>query len=140
MEAAKTPFPVNLLERWLKLFGSFKIAAILILVFIYRSAGTCHELLVMSTAIWKGVTVHEMRNAHSCPYLFDLERSPNSPPRYVHRPRSWGDSCRNVGKFCVGILKFFGRAFMREESAGGSEEYVQLAEVSGTGEESKQVH
>lgn len=140
METARTPFPVNLLERWLKLFDSFKIAAILILVFIYRSAGICHELLVMLTATWKGVTVHEMRNPHSCPYLFDVRRSPESSPQYVHRPLTWGDCCCNLGRFCASVLKIFGGAFGREESAGENEEYVQLPEINRASEEAKETH
>ena len=125
MGTTKTSFPVSLVEQWLKLFGKSKLVALFILFLIYRSADVAYNLLIMLTAIWKGMTVDEMRNIDLHKYLFDIEKNAKGEVRYVHKVRTWKDNCRNVIGFLCGTLDSLKGRVLKD-----NEQYIELPSSS----------
>ncbi len=131
---AVTGFPVSMVEKWLTLFSKHWFVATVVLALVLISVQKCYELLVMSTAIWKGMTVHELRNMHLYKYLFELKDfGGDQGKRYVHKKRTWGQCCENVAGF-VGQAWAALRGV--SEISQNQVQYIQLAERARKTEES----
>jgi len=93
-------FPIYFVEQYLVLLLNHPIIALVFIGLLLRSMQKSYELLVMFTAIIKGMTVHELRNMHLYKYLFDIKDFGEQGKKYIHKRKSWSDLLGNLLKFC----------------------------------------
>ena len=127
-ETITSPFPVNLLERWIRLFNKDKLISIILVMLLGTGIQVLYDLMVMFVGISQGITVHELRNMNLYSYLFELKKVDNEY-LYVHKTRTYSDCFTNISNFisyCYKSIKGFS-----EES---NDQYIQLAELNSTRE------